>query len=147
MNSAVAPFGTALAMSQFTIWADRMPMTIVSWLVTTSRPRICAGATSAIYIGDRLEARPMATPPRIRNETNQLKLDAQPVRTEDTANSRAATTSKRLRPNLSLIPPERTAPARPPGSAQLLAQPRSDSRVRLKNGSKKRVEPAQTPPR
>jgi len=86
----------------------------------------------------------MATPPRIRKATNQLKLEAQPVKMEDKANSSAAAMSRRLRPNRSLRPPERTAPARQPRRAQLLAQPLSDSRVRLKNGSKNGLAPPMT---
>ena len=49
----------------------RMPITIVSWLMATSRPRWWAGATSAMYIGDRFDAMPIATPPRMRQTTNQ----------------------------------------------------------------------------
>ena len=36
------------------------PITIASWLTTTSRPRSRAGDTSAMYIGETVEARPDA---------------------------------------------------------------------------------------
>ena len=39
------------AIRQLTNCAARMPITMVSWLIATSRPRICAGAISAMYIG------------------------------------------------------------------------------------------------
>ena len=139
--SAVAPSGTGRAMSQLTTWAPSKPMTIVSWLSVTSRPRMCAGATSAMYMGERFEAMPIATPPKMRNTTNQAKAGAQPVSTDETANSRAAATSSRLRPNLSLRPPVRTAPARQPSRAQLFAQPRRALLDKPKKGSKNGFAP------
>ena len=42
---------------------------------------------------------PIATPPKTRQATNQGNVGAQPVRTEETANSPAETISSRLRPN------------------------------------------------
>ena len=67
---------TGSAISQLVICAARMPMTIVSWLSDTSLPRICVGATSAMYIGDRPDAIPIPTPLRNlaqRNRLNSLK--------------------------------------------------------------------------
>ena len=122
-----APSGTGRAMRQFTIWAANRPMTMASWLSVTSRPRRWAGATSAIYNGERFEAIPMAAPPKMRKITNQVKPGAQPVSTDDRAKSRAAAMSRRLRPNASLSPPVKMAPARHPSRAQLLAQPRIPS--------------------
>ena len=54
-------------------------MTMVSWLMETSLPRIRAGAISAIYIGERLDARPMATPPSIRQQIKIEKVARQRV--------------------------------------------------------------------
>ena len=81
ISAAVAPGGTGRAMSQLTTWAARMPMTMVSWLIETSRPRMAAGAISAMYMGERFEARPMATPPRMRQATKTVKLGASAVPT------------------------------------------------------------------
>src|SRR6266403_672707 len=58
--------------------------------MATSLPRICAGATSAIYIGDKLEARPMATPPNIRHAMKMANFAASAFPSEVTANSKAA---------------------------------------------------------
>ena len=66
---------------------------------------------------------PIATPPAMRQTTNQLKLSAQPVSTDDTANSTPEASSSRLRPKRSERPPEASEPARQPSSAQELAQP------------------------
>jgi len=52
--SAEASSGTRSAMSQFTICAAKIPMTIVNWLSETSRPRQGAGLTSAMYVGETL---------------------------------------------------------------------------------------------
>lgn len=57
---------TGSAISQLVICAASMPITIVNWLSDTSLPRMCDGATSAIYIGERPEAMPMPTPLRKR---------------------------------------------------------------------------------
>src|ERR1700722_19715127 len=93
----------------------------------TIRPRKCAGVTSAMYMGEMLEARPIAMPPTMRQSTNCAKLPAHPVRVEETANRQAAKSNKRFRPQLSAKTPERIEPKRHPKSAQLLAQPRKES--------------------
>ncbi len=107
-----------------------MPITIVSWLSETRLPRACAGATSAIYIGDRLDARPMAAPPAMRHSTNTPNDPASPVATEDTAKSSADRINSRFRPKRSLSAPESSAPSRQPSSALLLAQPTCKADVR-----------------
>jgi hypothetical protein len=45
---------------------DNEPTTMATWLTRTSRPRIRAGATSAMYMGEMMEARPTPIPPTIR---------------------------------------------------------------------------------
>ena len=59
--------------------AARMPMTMVSWLSETNLPRTAAGETSAMYMGEMFEARPMPTPPRSRKTTNHAKRSASAV--------------------------------------------------------------------
>ena len=68
------PSGTGRAMRQLTSCAASTPMTMVSWLMATSKPRLAAGAISEMYIGEMFEARPMLTPPRIRQATKAGKL-------------------------------------------------------------------------
>src|ERR1035441_4721277 len=58
----------------------------------TSRPRMRSGATSAMYIGERLEARPIATPPDIRQARNTANVPAIPVPIELTGNRNAEST-------------------------------------------------------
>src|ERR1039457_3899288 len=123
MNASVAPAGRLRTRYQLRYCAAKMPMTMVSWLMETSLPRICAGAISAIYIGERLDARPMATPPKMRHAMKMVKLLASALPREVTAKTSAATINNRLRPNLSLNAPAINAPTKQPISAQLLAQP------------------------
>ena len=117
------PSGTGRAMHQFTNCAASTPMTIVSWLMATSRPRRAGGAISEMYIGEILEARPMLTPPRIRQVTNAGKLCVKAMPMEEATKFAAARISIGLRPKRSLSAPEASAPARHPRSAQLCAQP------------------------
>src|ERR1017187_7356318 len=91
--------------------------------MATRRPRQGAGLTSAMYVGDKLEATPMATPPAIRQVTKRLKVFDQPVRTEEIAKRSAAAISIFFRPMRSLSAPEVIDPSKHPSSAQLLAQP------------------------
>ena len=123
MNSSVAPAGRWRTSDQLMSCAARTPITMVSWLTETSLPRICAGAISAIYIGERLDARPMATPPSIRHATKMAKFGASALPNEVTANKNADSSNNFLRPNLSLNAPATSAPTRQPMSAQLFAQP------------------------
>ena len=86
------------AILQFTIWAASIPITMVSWLRVTSLPRMDAGAASAMYIGLRPEAIPIAIPPTKRAARKPPKLLNAPVPIEDTTNIKAARTIKGLRP-------------------------------------------------
>src|ERR1035437_3303839 len=45
------PFGTGRAMHQLTNCAASTPMTMVNWLIGTSRPRRAGGAISEIELG------------------------------------------------------------------------------------------------
>jgi len=57
-----------------------MPATILNWKKPTSRPRLDAGAISAMYIGPTTEEPPMARPPMKRNriKTYQFQANAHP---------------------------------------------------------------------
>ncbi len=98
-------------------------MTMVSWLIDTSLPRIDAGAISAMYSGDRFDARPIPTPPASRLSTNPVNEPARAVPIDESMNIKPARTSSRLRPNRSARAPERIAPPRQPIRALLIAQP------------------------
>src|SRR5579859_3246264 len=102
INSSVAPGGKFRTRNQLIYWARRIPITTVNWLMATNLPRIPAGATSAMYMGERLEASPIATPPSIRHAIKTVKEPDSALPREVTANSNAEASSKPLRPNLSL---------------------------------------------
>src|SRR5688500_9427868 len=55
-----------------------MPSTTLNWLSATSRPRIAAGAISAMYIGATTEEPPMARPPMNRNASSDAHPCAKP---------------------------------------------------------------------
>ena len=81
-----------------------------------------------MYIGDRFDAMPIATPPAIRHVTNAGNDPAQPVSTDDPAKSSAAAISSFFRPNRSLSAPVTSEPIRQPTSAHEFAQPTSAAR-------------------
>ena len=111
------------ANSMFTICAARMPRTMVIWLRLTMRPRISAGLTSAIYMGERAEATPMPTPPTKRAILNKVKSSKRPVPMADTVKSTAAVVSSGLRPQRSAAAPATIAPTRQPINAVVMATP------------------------
>ena len=111
------------AMRQFTICAARIPMTIVNWLSVTNLPLIAAGATSAMYIGLRHDAMPMAIPPMKRAVKNGAKLLNAPVPIEDTTKMKADRIKSGLRPYRSAREPAVSAPSIHPASAMLVARP------------------------
>ncbi|MBP1636267.1 MAG: hypothetical protein H6Q10_2841 [Acidobacteria bacterium] len=142
--SAAPGNGSRTAITQLTICADRIPTTIVSWLTATSRPRRCGGATSAMYIGDRFDAMPMAAPPAMRHATNAPNEPAHPVSTDEPAKSSAEATSSRLRPKRSQRAPVASDPARQPTSAHEFAHPTWAAVVRPKLFSKNGFAPPMT---
>ena len=87
---------------------------------------------------------PMATPPSRRQATNQENVGAQPVSAEEPAKRNAATSNSFLRPNLSLSPPDASAPTRQPNRAQLFAQPLSHWLSSWKYFSKNGLAPPMT---
>jgi len=145
INSSLAPAGRSRTSHQLSSCATSTPTTMVNWFTDTSRPRIEAGATSEMYIGDRLDARPMATPPRMRQIMKTVNVSARPLPIEVMAKRAAEAISRRLRPKRSLNTPQASAPARQPISAQLLAQPESAALVSMwKNRSKNGLAPPTT---
>ncbi len=80
-------------------------MTMLSWLNETMRPRISAGAISAMYIGAMISAAPTPRPPTMRAMTRVMKFGASADAIADTANSTAAIFSTGRRPMRSLNGP------------------------------------------
>src|ERR1035437_9158816 len=88
------------------------------------RPRRLAGAISATYIGETIDAPPTASPPRNRARINQEKLGDSPVATVVSAKSPATASKTRRRPTRSVSRPAITEPRMQPNSRELNAQPR-----------------------
>src|SRR5512137_370974 len=97
-----------------------------------------------MYMGDRFDAMPMATPPAIRHVTNAAKDAAHPVRTEDAAKSSADASRSLFRPKRSVSAPVIIEPIRQPTSAHEFAHPIRAPVVRLKAFSKKGFAPPMT---
>ena len=113
----------SLARSMLTICAASMPNTIVIWLRLTRRPRMLAGDTSAMYMGESADATPMPMPPMKRATLNSVKSSNKPVITALTVNITAAEMSRGFRPYLSAKAPATIAPMRQPTKAVLMATP------------------------
>ena len=90
------------AIHQLTIETTSMPVMMATWLSDTRRPRMAAGATSAIYNGESIEAVPTAKPPNRRAITNSVRFRGKAAPMAETANSRAASNKIFFRPKRSL---------------------------------------------
>src|SRR5258708_1405801 len=101
----------------------------------TSLPRNGAGETSAMYIGERLDARPIASPAEILKATKTSNAFDKAVPIEESANNIADKRSIGLRPNLSVSPPESIAPSRQPTRAHPIAHPCCAGSYKPKNFS------------
>jgi hypothetical protein len=99
------------------------PTTMAIWFTATIRPRMCAGVTSAMYMGVEMEAMPMPTPPRIRNAMKTQISRGSAVPMAEAKNIAADRSSAGLRPNLSERGPTSRTPAAQPMSTQPEAQP------------------------
>src|ERR1035441_8069926 len=88
-----------------------MPPTMAIWLMDTRRPRRCAGAISAIYMGVDMEAMPMPMPPSQRNRMKVQMSRGKEVPMAEIRKSVAAMSKAFLRPNRSEMGPTiRTPP-------------------------------------
>ena len=109
-----------------------MPNTMASWFSDTRRPRIRAGAISAIYMGDVIEAAPTPTPPSMRKTTNQDRLGgiADPI--AETRNMAAHADQHLLAPEpVTHLARRRQLPARSP--PRRLRRPSRSRRARGRN--------------
>ena len=123
--------------------AAEMPMTMLSWLKDTMRPRIFAGAISAMYIGAMISAAPTPKPPSIRAATSEMKSGAIAEARAETANSAAAILNTGLRPSRSLSGPD-TIMARVAVSVSDATDQPSSIRVRSNSGPMKDTTPEMT---
>ena len=98
-------------------------MTIVSCWIDTNFPRTDAGETSAMYIGERLEARPIPNPPSQRKPLNAMKSQANAVPIAEDGEQQARQNQQPLATQRSLSVPAMAAPNRQPSSALLIARP------------------------
>src|SRR5690606_36264891 len=89
----------------------------------TNRPRYFAGAISAIYMGARVEARPIPKPPTSLYTINAVSPSAKPVPKAERINRTADNIREFLRPHVSASVTESTAPSTQPTKALLMAQP------------------------
>lgn len=101
----------------------RIPETIPNWFMETRRPRISAGAISAIYIGASIDATPIPIPPIKRKKTNHVKSSGTIIPADETANKIPDSTKTFLRPILSLNAPAKVAPITQPMSAHEAIHP------------------------
>ena len=117
-----------------------MPITILSWLNDTMRPRIAAGAISAMYIGAMISAAPTPKPPSMRAATKVRKLGAAADATAEIANSTAAILRTGRRPRRSLSGPD-TIMAKVAVSVSEATDQPSSILLRLNSGSMKVTTP------
>lgn len=82
-----------------------------------------AGATSAMYMGESPEARPMPTPPKKRATRKAPKVPTAPVAYDDSRKTTEETVSSLFRPMRSASVPTVMAPAMQPMSAMVMASP------------------------
>ncbi len=100
-----------------------MPVTIASCCSEPSRPRRCAGAISAMYVGAITDADPIARPPTKRQSMSPPTLpgNAEPI--AEIMKSTAATRMAWMRPRRSAMRPAYQAPTAQPSSAMLTMKP------------------------
>lgn len=84
------------------------------------------GAISAMYMGDKPEAIPIAIPPKNRAAKNPLKMSNAPVPYAEIRKINAEIDKSGFRPIKSARLPDTIAPTRHPASAMLMASPCSD---------------------
>ena len=115
--------GADSATSQLTMATTSMPEMMAIWLSETNRPRRWAGATSAMYSGESIDAMPTPSPPTNRAITNSEKVRGRADPMADTANSTADSSRTLLRPKRSLKGPAQAAPIMHPTRTLETAQP------------------------
>ena len=110
-------------------------MTMVNWFMVTSRPRTAAGAISAMYMGERFEASPMAMPPAIRQRLKAVNESTSAVPSDETTKTNAGEDQQPLAAEAVAEAAREMAPIRQPTSALPIAQPSCQAVATLKNRS------------
>src|SRR4029453_15743667 len=125
---ALAPPATRTMMSLLKK-APNSPDTIAICCREASRPRMCGGATSAIYIGASTLAAPMARPPRSREAMNTPAELARPGAAALMRNRAAFSNIGGRRPYRSATVPATKAPTAHPSRTDATAKPVVAARV------------------
>jgi len=113
--------------------ASSWPVTIISSLIVTMRPRMCVGAISARYSGTVAAAAPTPKPSRIRKITMMVTFGANAQPIAPTRNSTPQTKSEPRRPRESASFPPTRAPTAAPGNSSELTTQASVAGVRLRS--------------
>ena len=100
---------------------------MASWFNETNVPRYLAGASSAIYMGDRMEATPTAIPPNILEKRKKESEWDEALPIAERKNRKAANISTFLRPYWSPAFPAIKTPAMQPNNKLLTVQPNAAS--------------------
>ncbi len=115
-------------------------MTIANWLTTTRRPRKRAGANSAIYIGDTVEASPTPIPPTNRQTLKSIMPRASALPMADAMNRAADNSNALLRPKRSASQTPANGPNGQPRIALPVTAPTQNGE-RLHSAFKKIIAP------
>ena len=105
------------------------PSTIAICCSEASRPRMCAGATSEMYIGASTLAAPMARPPRIREAMKKPAEPAAPAPNALARKKRRSAASSGAGHKRRRWFPARKAPTAQPSSTEATAKPVVAARV------------------
>src|SRR5699024_3049352 len=122
---------------------EKIPTTIASCCSEPSRPRTCAGETSAIYAGAITDAAPTPKPPITRQMIKSVTPKASPEPTAETRNNTEEMTIVGTRPSLLATGPANHAPTAQPNSAEETAKPCSQP-PRLKSADSASTAPLMT---
>ena len=108
-------------------WSDsraaKIPSVMASCCSDPSRPRMAAGAISAMYAGAMTDAMPMPMPAMMRHSTRSQTPNAMPDRIEETKNRTAPRNITRVRPQRSASLPPSHAPNAQPSRAMATTSP------------------------
>jgi hypothetical protein len=127
-----------------TMKASSWPVTIISSLIVTIRPRRAAGAISARNIGTVADAEPTASPRTMRAKTMGTSEGAVALPRAPIRNKTAQTIRLRLRPSRSAILPPPRAPNAAANNSELTTKP-SQNDVSCRSSRMYRSAPEMTP--
>ena len=129
----------------FMMNASIWPLTIISSLMVTIRPRRCAGAISARNSGQVAAAAPTPRPRTMRAATMTVTFGASAQARAPTRNRPAQTNRLPLRPSTSASRPPSRAPIAAPGNSSELTTIASDVVVSVRSSFMYSRAPEMTP--